>query len=495
MTLAVAGPPEHLPRAVWRRTFYDEHRRRTRGAGWRCSDTTDAMLVRVLLFLAGLALRCPARDLLRRRHDFELDAIGDRTYRAVTGVMLMILGFMTFTFTLLLHTSDIRWQIGALDDGWRSRLLLHRAVPGGDDLDPPAARHRQRRACRHRAAARSATAAGRLFILGVGGSAGHASHAVNDFRKLCGFEAYAPTDNVSELTARINDEGWDSALAEWLKARGCGAATRVLIFSVGGGNREKNISREPGARDRARARTSARRCSASSAATAASRRRSADACVVIPPLVPDGSRRTPRGCARWCGTCSVSHPALKTPATKWESTSGDRRLRAGAALRASYRAVRHRRRRGLHRQPLRRPPAGDAGVRRVTVYDNFSSGQTWHYEAHVARPRASKVVARRRPRLRRARRRRWPATTTVIHLASNPDIARAMTEPDIDFRQGTLLTHNVVEAMRRSRRASDPLRLRHRRLRRPRRRSRRTRTTARSCPSRPTAPASSPARR
>src|SRR4051794_41276234 len=85
-------------------------------------------------------------------------------------------------------------------------------------------------------------ASGRLFILGVGGSAGHASHAVNDFRKLCGFEAYAPTDNVSELTARINDEGWDTSLSAWLRASRLRAGDALLIFSVGGGSREKNIS-------------------------------------------------------------------------------------------------------------------------------------------------------------------------------------------------------------------------------------------------------------
>src|SRR5260370_28477358 len=83
---------------------------------------------------------------------------------------------------------------------------------------------------------------GRLFILGVGGSAGHAGHAVNDFRKICGFESYAPTDNVSELTARINDDGWDSCFAEWLKGSHLGAKDGLLVFSVGGGNREKNVS-------------------------------------------------------------------------------------------------------------------------------------------------------------------------------------------------------------------------------------------------------------
>src|SRR5215469_4785106 len=83
---------------------------------------------------------------------------------------------------------------------------------------------------------------GRLFVLGVGGSAGHAGHAVNDFRKICGFEAYAPTDNVSELTARVNDEGWDTCFSEWLKVSRLRAGDGVLVFSVGGGNREKNVS-------------------------------------------------------------------------------------------------------------------------------------------------------------------------------------------------------------------------------------------------------------
>src|SRR3954468_7423642 len=83
---------------------------------------------------------------------------------------------------------------------------------------------------------------GRLFILGVGGSAGHASHAVNDFRKICGFEAYAPTDNVSELTARTNDEGWETVFEAWLKGSRIGSNDGLLIFSVGGGDKEKNVS-------------------------------------------------------------------------------------------------------------------------------------------------------------------------------------------------------------------------------------------------------------
>ena len=83
---------------------------------------------------------------------------------------------------------------------------------------------------------------GRLFILGVGGSAANASHAVNDFRKICGMEAYAPTDNVSELTARTNDEGWESVFVEWLKGSRLNEIDCILIFSVGGGNKEKNVS-------------------------------------------------------------------------------------------------------------------------------------------------------------------------------------------------------------------------------------------------------------
>src|ERR1700684_2175653 len=86
------------------------------------------------------------------------------------------------------------------------------------------------------------TGGGRLFILGVGGSAGNASHAVNDFRKICGIECYAPTDNVSELTARTNDEGWASVFAEWLKGSRLRSSDTLLILSVGGGNLEKQVS-------------------------------------------------------------------------------------------------------------------------------------------------------------------------------------------------------------------------------------------------------------
>ena len=83
---------------------------------------------------------------------------------------------------------------------------------------------------------------GRLFVLGVGGGAGNASHAVNDFRKICGIEAYAPTDNVSELTARVNDDGWPSTFAEWLRTSRLDRKDLIFVFSVGGGNLEKNVS-------------------------------------------------------------------------------------------------------------------------------------------------------------------------------------------------------------------------------------------------------------
>jgi D-sedoheptulose 7-phosphate isomerase len=93
-----------------------------------------------------------------------------------------------------------------------------------------------------RGLARVRAGGGRLFILGVGGGAGHASHAVNDFRKLCGIEAYAPTDNVSELTARINDDGWESAFVGWLEVSRLSERDALLVFSVGGGSREHGVS-------------------------------------------------------------------------------------------------------------------------------------------------------------------------------------------------------------------------------------------------------------
>ncbi len=159
---------------------------------------------------------------------------------------------------------------------------------------------------------------GRLFILGVGGSAGHAGHAVNDFRKICNFEAYAPTDNVSELTARINDDGWETAFSEWLKGSRLGKKDAVLVFSVGGGNKEKNISV-----NLVNALELAKSVGAASFGIVGSANgftaKVADACVVIPPLQPE--RRTPHaeGLAAVIWHLIVSHPKLKLSETKWES--------------------------------------------------------------------------------------------------------------------------------------------------------------------------------
>jgi D-sedoheptulose 7-phosphate isomerase len=159
---------------------------------------------------------------------------------------------------------------------------------------------------------------GRLFILGVGGSAGHASHAVNDFRKLCGFEAYAPTDNVSELTARTNDEGWDTVFAEWLTTSRLSARDGLLIFSVGGGSREKNVSV-----NLVRAVDLARQVDASVfgivGRDGGHTGRHATAAVIIPPLFSERITPHTEGLAAVVWHLLVSHPVLQKNATKWES--------------------------------------------------------------------------------------------------------------------------------------------------------------------------------
>jgi D-sedoheptulose 7-phosphate isomerase len=159
---------------------------------------------------------------------------------------------------------------------------------------------------------------GRLFILGVGGSAGHASHAVNDFRKLCAFEAYAPTDNVSELTARTNDEGWDTTFAAWLEGSRLSAADALLIFSVGGGDAANNVSV-----NLVRAIDLAVAVGAKTfgivGRSGGYTREKASACVVIPPLVADRVTPHTEGLAAVVWHLLVSHPALKAAATKWES--------------------------------------------------------------------------------------------------------------------------------------------------------------------------------
>jgi D-sedoheptulose 7-phosphate isomerase len=160
---------------------------------------------------------------------------------------------------------------------------------------------------------------GRLFILGVGGSAGHASHAVNDFRKICGFESYAPTDNVSELTARVNDEGWDTSFSEWLKVSRLDKRDALLIFSVGGGNKEKNVSMNlVRAIDLASERGAA--IFGVVGKDGGSTKQAAQACVVIPTVSPDRITPHTEGLAAVVWHLLVSHPALKRAATKWEST-------------------------------------------------------------------------------------------------------------------------------------------------------------------------------
>jgi D-sedoheptulose 7-phosphate isomerase len=160
---------------------------------------------------------------------------------------------------------------------------------------------------------------GRLFILGVGGSAGHASHAVNDFRKLCGFEAYAPTDNVSELTARINDEGWDTSLAAWLKASRLRQGDGLLIFSVGGGSREKNISVNL-VRAIELAKHTGAKVFGIVGRDGGFTAYAADAAVVIPPLAPERITPHTEGLCAVLWHLLVSHPALKMAPTKWEGT-------------------------------------------------------------------------------------------------------------------------------------------------------------------------------
>lgn len=162
-------------------------------------------------------------------------------------------------------------------------------------------------------------AGGRLFILGVGGSAGHAGHAVNDFRKLCGIESYAPTDNVSELTARVNDEGWDTSFSEWLKVSRLRAGDGVLVFSVGGGNREKNVSVNL-VRSLELAKEVGAKIFGVVGRDGGFTKQAADACVVIPTVHKDRITPHTEGLCAVVWHLLVSHPALQTRATKWEST-------------------------------------------------------------------------------------------------------------------------------------------------------------------------------
>jgi D-sedoheptulose 7-phosphate isomerase len=161
---------------------------------------------------------------------------------------------------------------------------------------------------------------GRIFFLGVGGSAGNCSHAVNDFRKIVGIESYAPTDNVSELTARTNDEGWPTIFVEWLKTSKLLAKDAIFIFSVGGGNLEKNIS--PNLVEALKyAKTVGAKISGVVGRDGGYTAQVADACVIVPTVNADTITPHSEAFQAVVWHLLVSHPALKENQTKWESAA------------------------------------------------------------------------------------------------------------------------------------------------------------------------------
>jgi D-sedoheptulose 7-phosphate isomerase len=161
---------------------------------------------------------------------------------------------------------------------------------------------------------------GRLFFLGVGGSAGNCSHAVNDFRKIVGIESYAPTDNVSELTARTNDEGWSTVFVEWLKTSRLGKRDCVFVFSVGGGNLEKNIS--PNLVEALKyAKSVGARVSGVVGRDGGYTAKVADACVIVPTVNPETITPHSEAFQAVVWHLLVSHPKLKARQTKWESAT------------------------------------------------------------------------------------------------------------------------------------------------------------------------------
>jgi len=159
---------------------------------------------------------------------------------------------------------------------------------------------------------------GRLFILGVGGSAANASHAVNDFRKICGFEAYAPTENVSELTARTNDEGWATVFAAWLRGSRLNAKDALLVLSVGGGSLEKNVSP-----NLVEALKVAKQVGATVLGIVGKdggyTAQVADVCVIVPTVNPANITPHSEAFQAVVWHLFVSHPRLKVAQTKWES--------------------------------------------------------------------------------------------------------------------------------------------------------------------------------
>lgn len=159
---------------------------------------------------------------------------------------------------------------------------------------------------------------GRIFFLGVGGSAGNCSHAVNDFRKIVGIESYAPTDNVSELTARTNDEGWASVFVEWLKISKLQAKDALFIFSVGGGNLEKNIS--PNLVEAIKlAKSIGAKVTGVVGRDGGYTAQAADACVIVPTVNPETITPHSEAFQAVVWHLLVSHPKLKVNQTKWES--------------------------------------------------------------------------------------------------------------------------------------------------------------------------------
>ena len=167
--------------------------------------------------------------------------------------------------------------------------------------------------------AETRAAGGRLFFLGVGGSAGNCSHAVNDVRKIAGMEAYAPTDNVSELTARINDDGWDTVFANWLLGSRIGPKDTVFIFSVGGGNLEKNISPNL-VRALELAKAKQAKVVGVVGRDGGYTAKVADACVVVPVVNPDTITPHTEAFHAVVWHLIVTHPELKANENKWEST-------------------------------------------------------------------------------------------------------------------------------------------------------------------------------
>ena len=161
---------------------------------------------------------------------------------------------------------------------------------------------------------------GRLFFLGVGGSAGNCSHAVNDFRKIVGIESYAPTDNVSELTARTNDEGWPSVFVEWLKISRLNSNDMLFILSVGGGNLEKNIS--PNLVEALKlAKSVGSKVIGVVGRDGGYTAEVANACIIVPTVNPDNVTPHSEAFQAVVWHLLVSHPKLKANQTKWESTS------------------------------------------------------------------------------------------------------------------------------------------------------------------------------